>query len=92
MEASWSGWNGRDSPDFCLLNASRVGRVESCVTVLEIESWEALRDGGPTNSVGAGRRFGFVFAVGDGLLEAAAELTLLIVLDICAADRERSAL
>ena len=33
----------------------------------ETESCEVLREGGPTNSDGAGRRLGLVFEVGDSL-------------------------
>lgn len=36
----------------------------------EMESWEALREGGPTKRVGAGSRLGFEVAVGDGLVVA----------------------
>lgn len=32
------------------------------------DSWEALREGGPTKSVGAGSRLGFRFEVGDCLV------------------------
>ena len=42
-----------------------------------MESCEAFREGGPTKSVGAGKRFGFVLAVGEGLVAR-----VLVVLDM----------
>lgn len=47
-----------------------------------MESWEALRDGGPTKRVGAGNRFGNVFAVGEDLLLLVGAVEVLALLDM----------
>lgn len=60
----------------------------SWVFVREMESWEALRDGGPTKRVGAGSRLACVCAVGEDLLggckEPAALAAILTAVVMCA--------
>lgn len=54
----------------------------SSVFVRDMESWEALRDGGPTKRVGAGNRLGNVFAVGEDLLLLVGAVEVLALLDM----------
>lgn len=74
-----SGLKGRERADLPRVKGSRApaAALESWVAVRVMESWDALREGGPTKRVGAGRRLGFVFAVGDCLLGAGAAAALL---------------
>ena len=55
----------------------------SGVSWRETESCEVLRDGGPTKRVGAGRRLGLVFEVGEGLfgLEGCVTVDMIVVCD-----------